>query len=58
VTDFDVADVCEDCGVRLDRHGGECGYEVGDDASGYFEPPVWVSTASRGTTEEDREGSG
>lgn len=32
---------CDDCGVLLARHGGECGYEIGDHASGYFESPEW-----------------
>ena len=23
---YDAADLCEDCGIPLDRHGEDCGY--------------------------------
>lgn len=42
--DYDWApdpNYCEDCGVAIDRHGSECGYELGDHAAGYFGAPMW-----------------
>lgn len=38
---------CEDCGIRLDRHGSECGMEIDDPrAEGYFPPAGWARPAS------------
>jgi hypothetical protein len=34
---------CEDCGILLDRHGEECGFEFGDDRAPWAGRPVaWV----------------
>jgi hypothetical protein len=38
---------CEDCGIRLDRHGSECGMEIDDPrAEGYFPPAGWARPTS------------
>ncbi|MEU5852504.1 hypothetical protein [Saccharopolyspora shandongensis] len=36
---------CEDCGISLDRHGGECGTEAGDRYSDpdYGRPLGWAT---------------
>ena len=37
-------DYCEDCGIRLDRHGEECGFERGDtNAPEYGRPAGWLN---------------
>jgi hypothetical protein len=35
---------CEDCGILLDRHGEECGFEIGDArAPEYGRPAGWLN---------------
>lgn len=37
---------CEDCGIRLDRHGEDCGFESGDTrAPSYGRPAGWLDGA-------------
>jgi hypothetical protein len=41
---------CEDCGILLDRHGGDCGAEAGDPYSDpdYGRPLGWAAPGSDG----------
>ena len=44
----DAADLCEDCGIRLDRHGEDCGYYA-DDPYGnpeYGRPAGWLNVGT------------
>jgi len=35
---------CEDCGILLDRHGEECGFEIDDDRAPWAGRPAgWLN---------------
>jgi hypothetical protein len=42
---YDEMDLCEDCGIPLDRHGEECGSYAGDPYSdpSYGRPAGWLT---------------
>ena len=57
---YDAADVCEDCGIPLDKHGEECGYYA-DDPAGYGNPHYgrpagWLNIGTGEFTPIDPEG--
>lgn len=46
MTGWDAAR-CDDCGILLDRHGEECGFEIGDpNAPEYGRPAGWLNVGT------------
>ena len=49
-------DYCEDCGIRLDRHGEECGFEIDDDRAPWAGRPAgWLNVGTGEFTPIDEE---
>jgi hypothetical protein len=49
-------DYCEDCGIRLDRHGEECGFEIDDDRAPWADRPAgWLNVGTGEFTPIDEE---
>lgn len=46
MTDWD-SPRCEDCGILLDRHGEDCGFEIDDDRAPWAGRPAgWLNVGT------------
>jgi hypothetical protein len=45
---YDAADLCEDCGIPLDRHGEDCGYYADEEYGNpeYGRPAGWLNAGT------------